>query len=109
MRPARTVTDALLDIVLGSHCVGCAAPGRLLCPVCAALLPTVVFSRRQMTTSLEKLAALRAAGTTMIYGHDPDNWRTVAQAMSAIEAMTIAGPSQAFMYFPPSISSVQKE
>jgi len=44
------------------------------------LLPSVVYSRSQMTESLRKLAALRAAGATMIYGHDPDNWATVAQA-----------------------------
>ena len=41
------------------------------------LLPGVVFSRREMTASLEKLGVLRAAGATMIYGHDPDNWATV--------------------------------
>ncbi|HXC49597.1 MAG TPA: N-acyl homoserine lactonase family protein [Candidatus Limnocylindrales bacterium] len=44
------------------------------------MLPSVVFSKRQMTASLEKLAALRAAGATMVYGHDPENWATVVQA-----------------------------
>ena len=32
--------DAAVDLVLGGRCVGCARPGRLLCPGCAALLPT---------------------------------------------------------------------
>ncbi len=31
--------DAARDLVLGSACVGCAAPGRLLCRACAASLP----------------------------------------------------------------------
>lgn len=31
--------DAARDLVLGSACVGCAAPGRLLCRECAASLP----------------------------------------------------------------------
>lgn len=32
-------TDAWLDLVLGSRCVGCHAPGRLLCRPCAGSLP----------------------------------------------------------------------
>jgi predicted amidophosphoribosyltransferase len=31
--------DALLDLVLGSTCVVCARPGRVLCPPCRASLP----------------------------------------------------------------------
>jgi predicted amidophosphoribosyltransferase len=33
------VLDAFRDLVLGSGCVGCARPGRLLCPECRATLP----------------------------------------------------------------------
>jgi predicted amidophosphoribosyltransferase len=32
--------DALGDLLLGSRCVGCDRPGRLLCTTCAATLPT---------------------------------------------------------------------
>lgn len=32
--------DAWLDLILGSRCSGCAAPGRALCRGCAARLPT---------------------------------------------------------------------
>jgi predicted amidophosphoribosyltransferase len=32
--------DAARDLLLGTHCLGCALPGRLLCPGCTALLPT---------------------------------------------------------------------
>lgn len=31
--------DPVLDLLLGGSCVGCAAPGRSLCPGCAATLP----------------------------------------------------------------------
>lgn len=33
------VVDAFLDLLLGSACVGCARPGRPLCPDCSAALP----------------------------------------------------------------------
>jgi predicted amidophosphoribosyltransferase len=32
--------DVLLDLVVGSECVGCARPGRMLCEPCRAGLPT---------------------------------------------------------------------
>ncbi len=31
--------DAVLDLLIGSSCVGCGLPGRLLCPECVATLP----------------------------------------------------------------------
>jgi predicted amidophosphoribosyltransferase len=33
------VLDGALDLLLGGSCVGCARPGRLLCPACQAELP----------------------------------------------------------------------
>jgi predicted amidophosphoribosyltransferase len=33
------VLDAATDLFLGSSCVGCGRPGRMLCPACVALLP----------------------------------------------------------------------
>jgi len=47
------------------------------------VLPSVVFSRQQMTESLQKLAALRAGGCSMVYGHDPELWASVPQSMEA--------------------------
>ena len=32
------LTDAAVDLLLGSRCVGCDRPGRLVCPVCATTL-----------------------------------------------------------------------
>ncbi|MFN2425827.1 MAG: N-acyl homoserine lactonase family protein [Candidatus Binatia bacterium] len=43
-------------------------------------LPGVVFDPAGMLASLERLAALRAGGATMIYGHDPEAWTSVPQA-----------------------------
>jgi predicted amidophosphoribosyltransferase len=34
------VRDALVDLLLGSCCVGCGRPGRVLCPDCRGSLPT---------------------------------------------------------------------
>jgi predicted amidophosphoribosyltransferase len=34
-----TVLDAAIDLLLGGACVGCARPGRLLCPSCREELP----------------------------------------------------------------------
>lgn len=35
-----TLRDAAADLILGARCVGCDRPGRLLCPGCAAALPS---------------------------------------------------------------------
>lgn len=37
--PGETLLDSARDLLLGSACVGCAVPGRVLCPVCEATLP----------------------------------------------------------------------
>jgi predicted amidophosphoribosyltransferase len=37
---ADSLSDAARDLVLGSACVGCEAPGRVLCRRCARMLPT---------------------------------------------------------------------
>jgi predicted amidophosphoribosyltransferase len=39
-RMTETVLDAAIDLLLGGECVGCARPGRLLCPACLGELPT---------------------------------------------------------------------
>lgn len=38
--------DAALDLLLGSACVGCASPGRLLCVGCASRLPDAAVPAR---------------------------------------------------------------
>jgi len=43
-------------------------------------LPRFVYDREQMLASLDRLAALEAAGARIVFGHDPTFWRTVPQA-----------------------------
>jgi glyoxylase-like metal-dependent hydrolase (beta-lactamase superfamily II) len=43
-------------------------------------LPSVVFHEKTMMESLARLAAMREAGATMIYGHDPSEWPSVPLA-----------------------------
>jgi glyoxylase-like metal-dependent hydrolase (beta-lactamase superfamily II) len=45
------------------------------------ILPTVVWDEREMSHSLGRLRDLRdKQGATTVYGHDPAQWRTLAQA-----------------------------
>jgi len=43
-------------------------------------LPTAVYDREQMLESLRRLRTLRDTGAVIITGHDPEMWRTIAQA-----------------------------
>ena len=47
-------------------------------------LPAILHDRDAMLASLHRLRALRAAGATIVYGHDPDLWPTVPQAPAAV-------------------------
>lgn len=50
MRPARRgcchvgVLDPAVDLALGTSCVGCGRPGRMLCPTCGAALPSTALT-----------------------------------------------------------------
>jgi N-acyl homoserine lactone hydrolase len=43
-------------------------------------LPVRVFDREQMLASLDRLENLQKGGARLIFGHDPDFWKTVPQA-----------------------------
>jgi glyoxylase-like metal-dependent hydrolase (beta-lactamase superfamily II) len=43
-------------------------------------LPTVVFDPEAMLASLRTIRALRDRGDRVIYGHDPELWRSIPQA-----------------------------
>lgn len=47
-------------------------------------LPRRAFDREAMLASLDRLAALEAAGARIFYGHDPEFWQTVPQAPAPI-------------------------
>ncbi len=46
-------------------------------------LPLVVHDPAAMLASLQRLRALAAVGTRIVYGHDPESWATVPQAPAA--------------------------
>lgn len=95
--------DAWLDLVHGGGCVGCAAPGRSLCPACADLLPTSARSVRP-TPCPPGLAACFAAGEyadllrAMVLAHKEHSVfalaRPLGQALAvATEAALAPGPT----------------
>jgi N-acyl homoserine lactone hydrolase len=47
-------------------------------------LPRFAFDKEMMRASLDRLAALEAAGARIFFGHDPEFWATVPQAPMAI-------------------------
>ena len=47
-------------------------------------LPAVVDDADAMRRSLQRLRALRDAGASIIYGHDPEAWATIPQAPAAV-------------------------
>jgi len=42
-------------------------------------LPARMFDRAQMLASLDRLEALEKGGARLIFGHDPEFWKSVAQ------------------------------
>jgi len=47
-------------------------------------LPRFAYDHQAMLTSLDRLAALEAAGARIFFGHDPDFWQSVPQAPQPI-------------------------
>ncbi len=43
-------------------------------------LPRNMYSREEMLASLDRLEALEKAGARIVFGHDPEFWRSVPQA-----------------------------
>jgi N-acyl homoserine lactone hydrolase len=46
-------------------------------------LPAIVHDREQMLASLHLLRRLHAAGTRLVFGHDPDDWASVPALLGA--------------------------
>jgi glyoxylase-like metal-dependent hydrolase (beta-lactamase superfamily II) len=47
-------------------------------------LPLVVHDPAAMLASLQRLRALAAVGTRIVYGHDPESWATMPQAPAVV-------------------------
>jgi N-acyl homoserine lactone hydrolase len=47
-------------------------------------LPRFAYDKEQMLASLDRLTALEKSGARIFFGHDPEFWKTVPQAPTAI-------------------------
>lgn len=94
------VRDAALDLLLGSTCVGCARPGRMLCPGCRLGLPTtaaVAWPDPVPSGLVTPWAAGEYAGTlrALVVGHkDRGQWSSarVLAGLLAAAVRAAAGP-----------------
>ncbi|PVG83106.1 ComF family protein [Nocardioides gansuensis] len=95
--------DALVDLVTGSSCVGCARPGRLLCPSCRAALPTSA-SVRWPTPVPPGLAVPWATGEyaealrAMVVGHKDEGQLVLRRPLGALLATAVRA---AVVHLPP--------
>lgn len=90
------VIDALADLLTGSSCVGCARPGRLLCPGCADDLPTEPFSAwpTPVPPGLAQpwAAAEYAAGVRqMVVGHKEHRRLALRAPLARLLAVAVTG------------------
>lgn len=90
-----TFRDALDDLVLGASCVGCARPGRLLCPGCRTTLP-ISAQVRWPTPTPAGLAVPFAAtdydgvARAMVLGLKERRMLALARPLSALLAVAVA-------------------
>jgi predicted amidophosphoribosyltransferase len=89
------VLDAVRDLLLGSFCVGCARPGRLLCTTCDALLdprPAPAWPLPCPPGLSEPWAAMSYDGTVraMILGHKERRLLGLARPLGELLASAVA-------------------
>ena len=92
---AETVRDGALDLLLGGACVGCARPGRLLCPGCAEELPVgaaPAWPRPVPSGLVEPWAAGAYEGTVraMVLGLKERRLLSLAGPLAALLAAAVA-------------------
>jgi predicted amidophosphoribosyltransferase len=89
------VLDATRDLFLGSTCVGCARPGRLLCPSCAELLdphPAPAWPTPRPPGLHNPWAATSYDGTVraMILGHKEHRLLGLQRPLGELLALAVA-------------------
>jgi predicted amidophosphoribosyltransferase len=89
------VRDAVLDLLLGGRCVGCARPGRALCPACASLLPDVAVALRPdpVPPGLATCFAVTAYDglvRAMVLAHKERGLLAMARPLGALLALSVA-------------------
>lgn len=87
--------DAARDLLLGTHCVGCAHPGRLLCDDCAARLPTrpeVAWPSPTPPGLVPPFATASYEGTVraMVLGHKEHRLLALRRPLAALLARAVA-------------------
>ena len=87
--------DAARDLLLGTHCVGCARPGRLLCDDCEAVLPTcpeVAWPSPTPPGMVPTYAAAAYDGTVraMVLGHKERRQLALRRPLAALLARAVA-------------------
>lgn len=87
------VTDAFLDLVLGSACVGCQRPGRPLCATCTTTLPR--HGVRRAPTPWARLAPTYVAGDyddllrALVIAHKERRVLTLARPLGSLLALAV--------------------
>ena len=89
------LTDAAGDLLLGSHCVGCARPGRLLCHGCRARLPEAPFVARPRPGPPGLVLPVAAAAydgvvRAMVLGHKEDGLHALRRPLGELLAGAVA-------------------
>lgn len=90
------LTEAARDLLLGTHCVGCAQPGRLLCGDCAALLPVgaeVAWPSPTPPGLVAPFAASAYQGTvrSMVLGHKEHRLLALCRPLAGLLAQAVTG------------------
>lgn len=100
------LADSLGDLLLGSRCVGCERPGRLLCPACAATLPATAAPAWPSPTPAGLAVPFAAASydglvRAMVLAHKergvlalatPLGWLLAAAVAAAVADVGASGP-----------------
>lgn len=98
--------DAARDLLLGSTCVGCGRPGRLLCGSCADALdphPTPAWPTPRPPGLTDPWAATAYDGTVraMVIGHKEHHLLGLAGPLGALLALAVAAAVDDLMPGPP--------
>lgn len=86
--------DAASDLLLGSSCVGCELPGRLVCADCGATLPTtatpVAASSADRLAPTFAVAAYDGLVRELVLGHKERRLLALGRVLGGLLAMSVA-------------------
>ncbi|MEO9325965.1 phosphoribosyltransferase family protein [Nocardioides sp. C4-1] len=80
--------DAAADLLLGGTCLGCARPGRLLCPPCEAALPTTPFP--VAGSAAWAAASYESVVRALVVGHKERRLLALTPVLGALLARAVA-------------------